>query len=228
MFEKFTDRARRVVRLVQEEAAELRHTSIGTEHLLLALISEGEGVAYVVLDALGVTHGETQQSIVQRFGRGTSTPPGHIEFGDRAKKALELAFREALQQGHNYIGTEHILLGILRERDGLGAQTLVDRFELSLHAVRQEVMRQLSSYDKPQAPAVGGTSLQLVSIDERDHAGALLRRSHTIRGLRHAPEVRLESEELLELLPLLEQACERLGGHSESGDDAEDQVSGGD
>ena len=229
MFERFTDRARRVVDLARKEAAGLHHASIGTEHLLLALIREGEGVAHVVLDALGVTYDDARQFIVRRLGvvgvGGPSTPSSQIEFGVRAKKALELSLREALQVGHNYIGTEHILLGILREGGSAAALTLVDQFELELGTVRLAVMEQLSKHAKPEVSAGGGTSLQLTTIDEKDHTGALLGRRHALRGLRHVSEVRIDSDELLELRPLLEQACELLGGYPEDG--TEEQLNEG-
>jgi ATP-dependent Clp protease ATP-binding subunit ClpA len=124
MFERFTVRARRVVVLAQEEARELDHDYIGTEHLLLGLLPDVEGVAVRVLAGLGISRQAVREQVVARVGRGSSTPAGHIPFTPRAKKSLELSLREALQLGHNYIGTEHILLGLIREGEGVAAQVL--------------------------------------------------------------------------------------------------------
>ena len=113
MFERFTDRARRVVVLAQEEARMLNHNYIGTEHILLGLISEGEGVAAKALESLGIALEGVRQQVEEIIGQGQQAPGGHIPFTPRAKKVLELSLREALQLGHNYIGTEHILLAVL-------------------------------------------------------------------------------------------------------------------
>lgn len=115
MFERFTDRARRVVVLAQDEAKALNHNYIGTEHLLLGLISEGEGVAAKALESLDISLEAVRAQVEEIIGHGTSTPTGHIPFTPRAKKVLELSLREALQMNHSYIGTEHILLGLIRE-----------------------------------------------------------------------------------------------------------------
>ena len=125
MFERFTDRARRVVVLAQEEARLLNHNYIGTEHILLGLIHEGEGVAAKALESLGISLEAVRQQVEEIIGQGGSSPSGHIPFTPRAKKVLELSLREALQLGHNYIGTEHILLGLIREGEGVAAQVLV-------------------------------------------------------------------------------------------------------
>ena len=125
MFERFTDRARRVVVLAQEEARMLNHNYIGTEHILLGLIHEGEGVAAKALESLGISLEAVRQQVEEIIGQGQQAPSGHIPFTPRAKKVLELSLREALQLGHNYIGTEHILLGLIREGDGVAAQVLV-------------------------------------------------------------------------------------------------------
>src|SRR5438046_6760634 len=122
MFERFTDRARRVVVLAQEEARMLDHNYIGTEHILLGLIREGEGVAAKALESLGISQEAVRQQVEEIIGRGQYTPSGHIPITPRAKKVLELSLREALQLGHNYIGTEHILLGVSREGEGGAAQ----------------------------------------------------------------------------------------------------------
>ena len=124
MFERFTDRARRVVVFAQEEARLLDHDYIGTEHLLLGLLSEGEGVGARSLQALDISLLSVRARVEEVIGRGRSSPTGHIPFTPRAKKVLELSLREALQLGHNYIGTEHILLGLVREGDGVAAQVL--------------------------------------------------------------------------------------------------------
>ncbi len=131
MFERFTRRARHVVVLSQEEARRLHHNYIGTEHILLGLLAETEGVASRVLDGLGISLDGTRQDIVAIVGSGKSEPSGHIPFTPRAKKTLELALREALQLHHNYIGTEHILLGVIREGKGVGAQILQQHAKLS-------------------------------------------------------------------------------------------------
>src|SRR5579859_7432520 len=139
MFERFTDRARRVVILAQEEARRLKHNYIGTEHILLGLIREGEGVAAVTLKALGISPDPVRQQVEEIIGRGQETPQGHIPFTPRAKKVLELSLRESNQLGHNYIGTEHILLGLIREGHGVAAKVLV-KLGAELNKVRQQVI----------------------------------------------------------------------------------------
>ena len=142
MFERFTDRARRVVVLAQEEARMLNHNYIGTEHILLGLIHEGEGVAAKALESLGVSQEAVRRQVEEIIGQGERVPTGHIPFTPRAKKVLELALREALQLGHNYIGTEHILLGLIREGEGVAAQVLV-KLGADLNRVRQQVIQLL-------------------------------------------------------------------------------------
>ncbi len=139
MFERFTDRARRVVVLAQEEARMLNHNYIGTEHLLLGLIHEGEGVAARALEAMGISLEVVRQQVEEIIGQGQEAPSGHIPFTPRAKKVLELSLREANQLGHEYIGTEHILLGLVREGDGVAAQVLV-KLGADLNRVRQQVI----------------------------------------------------------------------------------------
>jgi len=139
MFERFTDRARRVVVLAQEEARMLNHNYIGTEHILLGLIHEGEGVAAKALESLGISLEAVRQQVEEIIGQGQQAPSGHIPFTPRAKKVLELSLREALQLGHNYIGTEHILLGLIREGKGVAAQVLV-KLGGNLDRVRQQVI----------------------------------------------------------------------------------------
>jgi ATP-dependent Clp protease ATP-binding subunit ClpC len=154
MFERFTDRARRVMVLAQEEARLLNHNYIGTEHLLLGLIHEGEGVAAQALESLGVSLPTVRQHVEETIGRGQQALSGRIPFTPRAKKVLELSRREALAMGHNYVGTEHILLGLLREGDGVAAQVLV-RMGADLNRVRQQVIRILSGHQDKDEPKGG-------------------------------------------------------------------------
>jgi ATP-dependent Clp protease ATP-binding subunit ClpA len=142
MFERFTDRARRVVVLAQDEARFLDHGYIGTEHILLGLIHEGDGVAAKVLAEMGISLDAVRARVVGIVGKGDGAPSGHIPFTPRSKKVLELALREALQLGHNYIGTEHILLGILREGNGLAAEVLVE-LGADLQTARDQVIRMI-------------------------------------------------------------------------------------
>ena len=147
MFERFTDRARRVVVLAQEEARMLSHNYIGTEHILLGLMHEGEGVAALTLDSLGIELGNVRAYIEREVGQGDKAPSGHIPFTPRAKKVLELSLREALQLRHNYIGTEHILLGVVREGEGLAARAIVDG-GVELGELRHRVLNRLSQGTK--------------------------------------------------------------------------------
>jgi ClpA/ClpB-like protein/UvrB/UvrC motif-containing protein len=142
MFQRFTDRARRVVVLAQEEARRLDHNYIGTEHILLGLIREGEGVAAKALESLGISLDPVRQQVEEIIGRGQEAPQGHVPFTPRAKKVLELSLRESKHLGHDYIGTEHILLGLIREGDGVAAQVLV-RLGADLNRVRQQVIQLL-------------------------------------------------------------------------------------
>lgn len=155
MFERFTDRARRVVVLAQEEARMLNHNYIGTEHILLGLIHEGEGVAAKALESLGISLDSVREQVQESIGQGPQAPSGHIPFTPRAKKVLELSLREALQLGHNYIGTEHILLGLIREGEGVAAQVLV-KLGADLNKVRQQVLQLLSGYQGKEPAAAGG------------------------------------------------------------------------
>ena len=158
MFERFTDRARRVVVLAQEEARLLNHNYIGTEHILLGLIHEGEGVAAKALESLGISLEAVRNQVEEIIGQGGSSPSGHIPFTPRAKKVLELSLREALQLGHNYIGTEHILLGLIREGEGVAAQVLV-KLGADLSRVRQQVIQLLSGYSgSSSSSSAGGSS----------------------------------------------------------------------
>src|SRR5690606_8358600 len=155
MFERFTDRARRVIVLAQEEARMLNHNYIGTEHILLGLIHEGEGVAAKALESLDISLEGVRQQVTEIIGEGQQAPGGHIPFTPRAKKVLELSLREALQLGHNYIGTEHILLGLIREGECVAAQVL-NKLGADLNRVRQQVFRRLSGSQGREAVAAGG------------------------------------------------------------------------
>src|SRR5881409_3597621 len=158
MFERFTDRARRVVVLAQEEARMLNHNYIGTEHILLGLIHEGEGVAAKALESLGISLDAVREQVQDIIGQGQQQPTGHIPFTPRAKKVLELSLREALQLGHSYIGTEHILLGLIREGEGVAAQVL-QKLGADLNRVRQQVIQLLSGFQgKEQTGAQAATS----------------------------------------------------------------------
>ena len=164
MFERFTDRARRVIVLAQEEARGLNHNYIGTEHILLGLIHEGEGVAAKALESMGISLEAVRQEVEEIIGQGTEPPVGHIPFTPRAKKVLELSLREGLQMGHKYIGTEFLLLGLIREGEGVAAQVLV-KLGADLPRVRQQVIQLLSGYE-------GGDSPENTSNDSNDAIGA--------------------------------------------------------
>ncbi|MCW2852786.1 MAG: ATPase domain protein, partial [Nocardioides sp.] len=152
MFERFTDRARRVVVLAQEEARMLSHNYIGTEHILLGLIHEGEGVAAKALESLDISLEAVRAQVEEIIGQGQQAPSGHIPFTPRAKKVLELSLREALQLGHSYIGTEHILLGLIREGEGVAAQVL-QKLGADLNRVRQQVIQLLSGFQGKESTA---------------------------------------------------------------------------
>ncbi|MGJ9558756.1 ATP-dependent Clp protease ATP-binding subunit [Actinotignum sp. GS-2025b] len=155
MFERFTDRARRVIVLAQEEARNLKHNYLGTEHILLGLIREGEGVAAKALEALGVTLESVRTQVIDIIGEGQEPPSGHILFTPRAKKVIEFAMREGLQMGHSYIGTEHLLLGLTREADGVAAQVLV-KLGADMPTVRNQVSQLISGFQGKEAVGVGG------------------------------------------------------------------------
>src|SRR5690625_4953751 len=161
MFERFTDRARRVVVLAQEEARMLNHNYIGTEHILLGLIHEGDGVAAKALESLNISLEAVRAQVQEIIGEGQQAPTGHIPFTPRAKKVLELSLREALQLGHNYIGTEHILLGLIREGEGIAAQVLTKlgatsrgcaSRSTSCSPVTRGARRRFRPGDRPRAP----------------------------------------------------------------------------
>lgn len=154
MFERFTDRARRVVVLAQEEARMLNHNYIGTEHILLGLIHEGEGIASKALESMGISLESVRTQVTEIIGEGQQAPSGHIPFTPRAKKVLELSLREALQLGHSYIGTEHILLGLIREGEGVAAQVLT-KLGADLNRVRQQVIQLISGYQGKEPVTAG-------------------------------------------------------------------------
>src|SRR5215468_3970262 len=196
MFERFTDRARRVVVLAQEEARMLDHGYIGTEHLLLGLIHEGEGVAAKTLEAMGISLDAVRQQVETTIGRGEEAPSGHIPFTPRAKRVLELSLRESGQLGHNYIGTEHILLGLIREGEGVAAQVLV-KLGADPNRVRQLVVQLLHGHGaedrpKPRGMRAGVIEDVLARLDSMDGRLAAIERQdfETAATLRDA-EVRL-------------------------------------
>ena len=163
MFERFTDRARQAVSLAQEEAKRLDHGYIGTEHVMLGLIRQTDGVAARALESLGISLDGVRQQVEEIIGRGQQTPSGHIKFTPRAKMVLELSLRESLQLGHNYIGTEHILLGLIREGDGVAAQVLV-QLGADLNRVRQQVIQLLHGHpaEEPVSDPSAAQELRLL------------------------------------------------------------------
>jgi prophage maintenance system killer protein len=193
MFERFSKRARQVVVLAQEEARQLQHDYIGTEHILLGLIHEGEGVAATVLRELGISLEQVRTLVVEMVGPGKEAPPGHIPFTPRAKKVLELALREAIQLGHNYIGTEHILLGLVREGKGVAAEVLV-KLGAGLNRVRGQVIEQLGGDEGRDVEGLPGEvdlSFLLEGLGRRD-----LRRGRRIRLLSEVKAVLAENDRL--------------------------------
>ena len=199
MFERFTGRARRVIDLTQEEARRLNHDYIGTEHILLGLLREDEGVAARALESLGISLDAVRQQVEEIIGQGRRTPPRDIPYTPRAKKVLELSLREALQLGHNYIGTEHILLGLIREGDGVAAHVLVE-LGGDLNRVRQQVILLLHE-NQGEEPVIGRLTAR---------SGPARRR---VRGL-HA-EIREHVDFIGSRLSAVEQ---RVGAGPEVGD----------
>ncbi len=191
MFEKFTDRGRRVVVLAQEEARMLNHNYIGTEHILLGLIHEGEGVAAKALASLQVSQEAVRQQVEEIVGQGQQAPSGHIPFTPRANKVLELSQREAAQLGHNYIGTEHILLGLIREGEGVAAQVLV-KLGADLNRVRQQVI-QLLHGDQGKETAPTARDSDQAGHQDRQLIDELLLRVRAIEARLSAIEHRLDT-----------------------------------
>jgi len=203
MFERFTSRARAIVVLAQVEARAFNHNYIGTEHLLLGLIKEGEGVAVQALQALGVNLETIRQQVEEKIDAGTQAraASGHIPFTPRAKKVLEFSLREALQLGHNYIGTEHILLGLIREDDGVAAQVLLG-LGADHDRTRAEVIHLLVGRESAERVAGGeGRS------SRRTRAASLAQRAHSIR----MPTARMAGAGDVSVLDALEGISERLG-----------------
>ena len=175
MFERFTERARQVVVLAQDEARALKHNYIGTEHILLGLLREEEGLAARVLESLDITVEEVRAQIARIVGQGDEVTTGQIPFTPRAKKVLELALREALSLGHNYIGTEHILLGLVRENEGVAARILLD-FDADAEKIRNEIIRMLSGPGRRQQGGGQGTGEKTKSSKLLDQFGRNLTR----------------------------------------------------
>jgi ATP-dependent Clp protease ATP-binding subunit ClpC len=217
MFERFTDRARRVVVLAQEEARMLDHNYIGTEHILLGLIHESEGVAGKALETMGISLDAVRREVTEIIGRGKQPPSGHIPFTPRAKTVLELSLKEALQLGHNHIGTEHILLGLVREGDGVAAQVLV-KMGADPNRVRQQVIQLLHGRvsDEPAAgPAAFAEGTMMEDIG---------RRLAAIDGRLAAIERHLgiEEEPLRKELRKLEEEIARVRKQKEAAIEAQD------
>jgi ATP-dependent Clp protease ATP-binding subunit ClpA len=188
MFERFTDRARRVVVLAQEEARLLNHNYVGTEHLLLGLIHEAEGVAAKALELLGIRLEVVRAQVEQIVGRGQRAPTGHIPFTPRAKKVLELSLREAKQLGHNYIGTEHILLGLIREGEGVAAHVLV-KLGADLSRARGQVIGLLSG-DAGTEEAAARTRLVRMTVPDD-----LLEAQEQFAQVRREKEAAIDAED---------------------------------
>jgi ATP-dependent Clp protease ATP-binding subunit ClpC len=191
MFERFTDRARNTVVHAQEEARLLRHDYIGTEHLLLALVREREGVAAEALRGMGISPSGVRQQVTELIGTGDEEPSGHIPFTPRAKKTLELALREALQLRHNYIGTEHILLGIVREGEGVAATVLVN-LGAELKRVRRQVTRVLERHGAagtpPAPPSRTPAAEQVVAAASQLAGGGPMGSHHLLEALVRAED----------------------------------------
>jgi ATP-dependent Clp protease ATP-binding subunit ClpC len=192
MFERFTERARRVVVLAQEEARRLNHNHIGTEHILLGLIHEAEGVAAASLESLGISLEAVREQIEGIIGQGRAAPTGNIPYTPRAKKVLELSLREALQLGHNHIGTEHILLGLIREGRGAAAQVLV-RLGADLARVREQVIQMLEDAQGEEEPGTrrAGKGLGPAARKQRGLLSEVLSRVESIDSRLAAVEQRV-------------------------------------
>ena len=189
MFERFTERARQVVVYAQDEARALKHNYIGTEHLLLGLLREEEGPAARVLEGLDVTVEEARAQVVRIIGEGEETPGGLIPFTPRAKKVLELALREALVLGHDYIGPEHVLLGLVRVNEGVAARILLD-FDADADKVRAEVLRALGARPKHVDPELRAEIERVraereaaLARGDEEQAAALEAREHRLRRI---------------------------------------------
>src|SRR5476649_1232805 len=199
MFERFTERARQVVVLAQEEARALKHNYIGTEHILLGLLREEEGLAARVLDGLDITVEEVRAQVARIVGQGDEVTTGQIPFTPRAKKVLELALREALSLGHNYIGTEHILLGLVRENEGVAARILLD-FDADAEKIRNEIIRMLSGPGRRQGGTAGATGEKSKSSKLLDQFGRNLTKQATEGKLDPVVRRQTEIERVMQIL----------------------------
>ena len=213
MFERFTDRARRVVVLGQEEARELGHNYIGTEHLLLGLLREDDSVAARALAAMGIGLDAVRREVRQTIGPGEGQEAGHIPFTPRAKKVLELSLREALTLGHNYIGTEHILLGLVREGEGVAAQVLVKQ-GVDLNRARQEVILVLQGQPEEEAGAAE-TPGERPAPEERPHPAAAGHLSQPVRVAGSRIQLESVNVRIGEMISRLDMIVERLASMEE-------------
>jgi ATP-dependent Clp protease ATP-binding subunit ClpA len=204
MFERFTDRARRVVVLAQEEAVRLKHNHLGTEHLLLGLVHEGQGVAAKALESLGIQLEAVRAQVEEIIGQGQRAPTGHIPFTPRAKKVLELSLREAQQLGHDYIGTEHILLGLIREGEGVAAQVLA-KLGADLSRTRRQVVG-LSIGDTDAMEAVARTRLVRMSVPDE-----LREAQEQLTQVRREKERAIDAEDFDRAAALRDQEQQLLG-----------------
>ena len=199
MFERFTERARQVVVLAQDEARALKHNYIGTEHILLGLLREEEGLAARVLESLDITVEEVRAQVARIVGQGDEVTTGQIPFTPRAKKVLELALREALSLGHNYIGTEHILLGLVRENEGVAARILLD-FDADAEKIRNEIIRMLSGPGRRQQGSGGGSGEKAKSSKLLDQFGRNLTKAATDGKLDPVVGRQTEIERVMQIL----------------------------
>jgi hypothetical protein len=207
MFERFTDRARRIVVLAQEEARMLNHDYVGTEHILIALIREGGGTAAQALQSLGITEEAARQQVEEVVGRGQADPQqGHLPFTPRAKKTLELALREALQLGHNYIGTEHILLGLIREGEDKGtspATQVLNGLGVDPNRVRQQVIQLVSARRVQEEPGTGraaGRGKRKLAAEVRGRLDSIEWRLSVLeQRVGAGPDVRVLDREIAEI-----------------------------
>jgi ATP-dependent Clp protease ATP-binding subunit ClpC len=223
MFERFTDRARRVVVLAQEEARDLGHNYIGTEHILLGLLRESDGVAAQALEALDIHLGAVRREVREIIGKGEEHPSGHIPFTPRAKKVLELSLREALQLGHNYIGTEHILLGLIREGEGVAAQVLVT-LGADLNRVRLQVIELLHRYQRKEPAAAGepGGEAWHEEAARRAATGQTTMEARLMRSARMVSQTQLDSVmarigDVVSRLDLIAERLAAIEGHLAEG-----------
>jgi hypothetical protein len=218
MFERFTDRARRVLVLAQEEARLLNHNFIGTEHVLLGLIQEGDGIAGKALEQLGIGLEPAREKVKQVVHPAASSTTGSPPFTPRAKKVLELSLREALQLGHNYIGTEHMLLGLVREGEGVATKVLVD-LGADLVLVRQQVIQLLSGYQSRQAEGAGGAGTSGERDGPRCPACRLLLDGHVgYRVLPVAPVGESETSDAIDVIFVYCRRCGVLIAHTPAGE----------